>query len=268
MKSKVFWISVVLSVLLYVGLFKGVLSYLEGVTMHNETIEVPDFSGLKGETEMAAMATQHDLEYIIVDSVFDPKKPRGSVLDQNPEAGDQVKSGRKIYLTINTNSPPRVSVPQLKDLSLRQAMAIVETYGLKVDSLQYVPSECVGCVVGIMQKGRNLSEGDFVSKGSAVVLLMGAGASDEMIPVPILIGMDRSTVDVLLKSKGLNLGFAMYEDCQTAEDSANAKVFNQVPNYGAEEYINLGKTINVFLTANPDKIPTIEVDASMEADEN
>ena len=64
--------------------------------------------------------------------------PKGSVIIQDPVAGSHVKRYRKIYLTTVTVLPEKVLMPDLIDLSLRQATATLETYGLKLDQAEAI----------------------------------------------------------------------------------------------------------------------------------
>ena len=64
-----------------------------------------------------------------------------AVIGQMPEAGHDVKEGRTIFLSICALSPEQVEMPKLTDISFRQAVNIMQTVGLNVGRIEYVPSE-------------------------------------------------------------------------------------------------------------------------------
>jgi eukaryotic-like serine/threonine-protein kinase len=133
-KSRYFWI--------HLGLMFGVgiillwlsLKFLDLYTSHGQQIKVPDFKGLSiGDLEK--FADDHDLRCIIIDSVFDLSLKKGIVVMQDPAAGTKVKDNRMVYLTVVAQKPERTSMPELLDLTLRQATAMLESYGLKIGNL-------------------------------------------------------------------------------------------------------------------------------------
>ncbi|RMG79088.1 MAG: PASTA domain-containing protein [Bacteroidetes bacterium] len=260
--SKYFVINLIIAALLTTALVFGVLKYIEKYTLHNQSVTVPDFRGMH-KSEVFQFAEEHQLIAIINDSVYNFEEPKGVVLDQNPMPEKQVKQGRKIYLTINATQPPKVAVPNLKDLSLRQATAILESYGLKIGELQYKPDPCVNCVLEMKIGDQTIEPKTMIEKGKTIDLVLGAGTSNEVIPLPFLLNLTFEEAKLLLNSKGLNIGHPVYEDCATKEDSAKAKIFKQIPPYDSKAVINLGKTVNVFLTCDsikvlnflPDSIP-------------
>ncbi len=260
--SKAFWInSLFAAVLLFFGA-RWMLGYLDKFTLHGETLPVPDFTGKKIE-QLDEVVSGTKLQYIIVDSVYKTDKPRGSVVDQNPVAGSAVKEGRKIYLTVNARLPMRVALPDLTDVTLRQATAILEYYGLRVGNKKYIPDQCFNCVLRMEIKGNKTEPGTMVEKNSIVDLVLGQGQSNELVPIPDLYGKTGSEVSVFLTSMALNFFGVSYEGCSTREDSASALVIRQSPAFEQNVSINLGSTIQVWLTCDKEKIK-IEVPDSAE----
>ena len=259
--SKAFWINVLIAIVVTVAGIYTAVKWLDSYTLHGETISVPDLKGFH-YTEVQPFLDDKMLKAIIIDSINDPEEPRGVVLDQTPSADAMVKEGRKVYLTINSLEAPKVSFPLLNDLTLRQAKARLVTYGLDVDSLVYKPSECSRCIIGVMYRGKKLEQGTQIAKGEKVVLIVGAGMSDVQIPLPALYGKTYSEVEEHLFNVGLTIGVVSYDETvYTAEDSATAKVFKQYPAYDieAEQMINMGKSVDVFLTSDSTKIPDLEL---------
>ncbi|MFR4025243.1 MAG: hypothetical protein ACLTZY_05330 [Alistipes indistinctus] len=59
------------------------------------------------------------------------------ILEQNPVAGAQVKSGRRVFVTINSYRQKMVTIPYVTGFSLRQAKSNLEMAGLGIDKLIY-----------------------------------------------------------------------------------------------------------------------------------
>ena len=136
--SKVFLINLLLA-LVFVGAVLGITySYLDHYTHHGESISVPDLRGLKKDRLDSFVKDKH-LHYAIVDSIFELDKPPGTIVDQDPAPDSKVKEDRTIYLTVNASLPPKIKMPDLIDVSYRQAEAILQTFGLKVGTLFYKP---------------------------------------------------------------------------------------------------------------------------------
>ena len=89
--------------LIAAGLIFFVISYLGNFTHHGEKLPVPNVIGKKVE-DLDALITEEGFEYIINDSVFDNKKPKGIVIDQSPSPESFVKDGRTMYITINART--------------------------------------------------------------------------------------------------------------------------------------------------------------------
>jgi beta-lactam-binding protein with PASTA domain len=196
------------------------LKSLDLISRHGQSTPVPDVGGMKAE-EAVEKLDDAGLEGIITDSLYaDGKKP-GVILEQNPEAGQEVKSGRKIYLLVSTGNPPLVEIPDLRDLSLREANALLETKGLKLGKIGKKP-------------------------GPGAVLEMrirGTGAGEESVPVPDLTGLTRTEVINLLSSMGLGVGFEKFEN---VTDSSRAVVIRQYPEPTEEPAINTGEVVDIW----------------------
>lgn len=237
------------------------LGYLDRYTLHGETITVPDFTGKKIE-QLDEFISGSKMQYIIIDSVYKTDKPRGTVVDQDPSAESPVKEGRKIYLTVNAKLPMRVALPDLTDVTLRQATAILEYYGLKVGNKKYIPDQCFNCVLRMEIKGNKAEAGTTVEKNTTVDLILGQGQSAELVQIPALYGKTSSEVEQLLTSIALNFLAVNYEDCTTKDDSSSARVLKQSPEYEKDVSINLGSTINVWFTCDKDKVKVAETDTT------
>jgi eukaryotic-like serine/threonine-protein kinase len=249
-KSKSFFINLGLAILFLIVFLWGILFWLDSYTMHGESITVPDITGLSKE-QAEQILEEKGLRLFITDSLYNPKSLKGGVLEQEPKANTQVKHNRTIYVTVNAMRPPLVKMPDLHDLTLRDAKARLETYGLQLGNIRYVPDIAFNAVVFQEYKGKKIEAGEMLERGSIIDLALGQGESNEMVNVPSLIGMNIKDAIAELQAFSLNIG-AIIKD-ETVKDSTQARVYKQIPPYGEDAFINVGKSIDIFVTQSKDK---------------
>lgn len=250
-KSKLFLINIGLAILFLFIFLWGILFWLDSYTMHGESITVPELVGLSKE-QAEQILEEKGLRLFITDSLYNPKALKGGVLEQEPKANTQVKHNRTIYVTVNAMRPPLVKMPDLHDLTLRDAKARLETYGLQLGNIRYVPDIAFNAVVFQEFKGKKIEAGKMIERGSIIDLALGQGESDEMVSVPSLIGMSIKDAIAELQASSLNIG-AIIKD-ETVKDSTQAKVYKQIPPFGDDAFINVGKSIDIFVTQSKDKL--------------
>ena len=179
--SKVFLKHLIIATVVFVALVFITLQLLKNYTHHGEEVEVPALKGLNMPSTIQILE-QNNLTYEVIDSLFVADKPPGTVLEQMPPAGSKVKKGRSIYLTINTKTKKRVPLPDVEELSYRQARAMLESVGLKVEQVQHVPAEYSDLVVGVIFKGDKVMPGTRIEIGSGITLMVSeaAGQNEEI----------------------------------------------------------------------------------------
>ena len=163
-------------------LLGGVMFWLSSYTRHNEAVVVPDVRGLKVE-EAAEYFVRSNLRYNVIDSVFSSDVPAGAIVEMIPEAGAKVKDGRIVFITINASTTQMAPMPNVQDLSFRQAQALLEATGFNSVEIEYVPGDYKDLVVGVEHRGRMLSSGEKVSLKAALVLKVSNGEG-EMLTTP------------------------------------------------------------------------------------
>ena len=177
--NKYFWVNIVVMIVAVVLIVFGVMKWLDVYTRHGEAVVVPDVKGMTVE-EASKMFRNHGLVCVVSDSNYVKNKAAGIVLDVNPGAGQKVKEGRTIYLTINTLSIPLRAIPDVADnTSLRQAQAKVLAAGFKLTEIQLMNGE-KDWVYGINYQGRSLEAGDKVPLGAALTLMVGNGENEPL----------------------------------------------------------------------------------------
>lgn len=223
--SRTFFKHLALSVAGGILLFWLSLQMLALYTRHGEAIEVPGLIGVQ-VNDLDQYDPKGRFDFQIIDSIFDDNLPKGAIVLQEPPPGSRVKSGRKIYLTVVTSQPETVRMPDLVDLSLRQALAGLKAAGLKVEKLDYISNMAKNAVLGQYFEGMPVTPGTEILKGSAIKLVLGKGLKSETIPIPFLIGLTEAEAISLLNHSFLNVGLLNYSDMR---DIQHSRVFRQQP---------------------------------------
>ena len=187
--NKILLYNILVAIGVLVVLLIIVQSGLNRYTRHNQSIPVPDLRG-KSLEEAKKILDDKNLDWEIMDSVYDMSKPPLSVAEQNPKPNSGVKEGRTIYLTINATQAPTTEIPDLIGRSsLKYARMQLESYGLKVGQEIYKPDPHLNAVIGLMVNGKNVTQKMRVARGTVIDLVLGDGLGDSRISVPYLIGL-------------------------------------------------------------------------------
>ncbi|EJX10146.1 transmembrane PASTA-domain protein [gut metagenome] len=176
-KNISFWLNIVAMVVVGIGFIFGVLEWLDVYTRHGETVTVPNVREMTVEEAEKAFHRE-GLVCVISDTRYVKNLAAGIVLDMKPDAGEKVKEGRTVYLTINTREVPLRAVPDVADnSSFRQAEAKLQSVGFKLTEVQLIPGE-KDWVYGVKYQDRELSAGEKVPVGAALTLIVGDGLGE------------------------------------------------------------------------------------------
>jgi beta-lactam-binding protein with PASTA domain len=230
---------------------------LSNFTSHGQKVKVPDFTGKKIEN-LDEFVSDKSVSYLIIDSVYDTKTASGTVIRQEPEPASEVKEGRTIYLYVTTKLPPSILMPKLIDRSLRQAMSMITSYGLKLGNIKYIPDQCVNCILGQQIKGKNVDAGEPIKKGEVINLIVGKGLGSEETDIPCLFGLTRKEAIQKLSEYSLSIGAVSFD---VAKDSSTSKVYKQLPDCRTDKMIRMGTSIDLFFTTDKSKIPVVSNDS-------
>jgi eukaryotic-like serine/threonine-protein kinase len=169
------------SVLIMAVLIGITLVFLGVYTSHGDNFTVPDFSG-KTVDQVNTNPDNADFDFVVIDSVFYPEKIMGTVINQDPFPGSKVKKGRKIYLTVVSSIPEKTSMPDLKFLTLRQALSVLESCGLIVGNLEYIRTFDADAVQQQYLDGKIVRPGTRIDKGTRIDLVVGMGSKGQALP--------------------------------------------------------------------------------------
>lgn len=237
--------------------------WLKIYTHHGEAIVVPDFTGYTVD-EAFKMAEDKDLLPQILDSAYFAGKEPGTIVDQYPSPNHKVKRDRLIFLTVNSDQPENIGVPDLLGISVRQATADAELLGFRIGKLSYVP-DISTTVIYMTIKGKKIKPGHLLPKGSLIDLTVGRGTSQEKATIPAITGLSYADAEEKLISHYLNPGTISYDKTiKSGKDSSQAKVWKQYPRPGTDTEVSMGSYIDMWLTLDKDLIPEPEKDTKNE----
>lgn len=155
----------------------GVKYGLDIYTHHGEAITIPNVKN-KSFKDAQNIFDQVGLEVVVSDTGYVKSLPPGCVLEQSPEAGERVKSGHVVYLTINASKTPTLTLPDIIDnSSLREAIAKLSSMGFKLGMPKFVSGE-KDWVYGVIVNGKSVVAGDKISVEDSVYIQVGNGLRD------------------------------------------------------------------------------------------
>lgn len=237
------------------------LGWLRGYTEHGIEITVPDITGMYLEEARTAV-TSAGLQLEVIDSTYSRKVPLGTIVEQNPPANTHAKNGRLVYVIINANTVRQIPLPDLHDISFRQAEATLKSLGITVKDYVYEPSEYKDLVLDVRQNGKCIEPGERLDEGSSVTLVIGRGKGTEKVTVPQLCGKTLVEARSILLSKYLTLGIYEYDVEPTPETVGLYVIYRQEP--AAGNVIIEGSRVDLYLTTDVEKAIIVSADATEE----
>jgi eukaryotic-like serine/threonine-protein kinase len=223
-------------------------------TDHGDSVEIPDLKG-KTTREVSALLSNLDLRIQIRDSVYSSETPPGTVIDQFPKPGMKVKENRTVFITLCATSQEMIPMPQLTDISYRQAINLTESSGLVAGNIEYKPSEFPNLVLEQKINGINIPVGERVPKGSVVDLVLGTASNGETSEVPSLFGRNLTEARLTLGEAFLNIGTVNYDESFTSEEQkSKGLIWKQSPDPSEVFEVAQGTSVDVWLTIDPSKL--------------
>ena len=242
LRRKKFYIHLLIAIGLSLLILWIVLLSLDIFTRHGKVYVVPDFYG-QSLTQLEENNYDDFFDFQVIDSVFDKRLEKGSIIMQNPLPGSKVKKGRHVYLTTVAEMPEKVAMPNLKNLSLRQALVTLEAHELFVGRLEYIEYFARNAIVDQVLNDEPIEPGTELRKGSTIDLIVGKGEMNTSVALPLLIGVSKEEVRKELHNAYLNIGNEYYIDI---EDTVHARVYDTDPHPLSEKGLYLGQKVNIW----------------------
>lgn len=237
-----FYLHFLISILFAFIILFGILKSLDFYTQHGKVYLVPDFYGKTVEQ----LIDNHYEEYfvlVVIDSVFDNHHGKGSILMQNPVVGSKVKLGRHIYLTVVAQMPEKTKMPNLRNLSLRQALVTLEMNKLIAGKLNYVDYFARNAVIDQMIDDETIEPDTEINTGTTIDLMVGKGKMEVKVHLPLLIAKKTIQVQKALHYASLNRGQEYFLD---GDDTSHARVYKTEPDILNTKLVDLGQKIDVW----------------------
>ncbi len=184
-------LNLILAAVAVIALIFIVLQWLDSYTQHNQAVVVPDVKGLSVE-EAAVFFDNNNLRYNVIDSVFSKEVPPGSIVEVVPSPGSKVKEGRILFVTINATTAQMAAIPEVEDLSFRQAYALLKSLGFNTIETEYVPGDYKDLAIAVEMNGNGLRVGQQIPLSSRLTLIVSSGEA-----APDSLNMDTPPVEHL-----------------------------------------------------------------------
>jgi beta-lactam-binding protein with PASTA domain len=237
-------LAIIVSIIL-VLFFGFFFVYLPWSTNHGDAVKVPNLKGLSMDAA-EDLLDEADLDYEISDSVFVSGAEPLSIIANYPKSGANVKTGRKIYLTVAAISAPLVKLPNIIGRSTSSAQNQLLSSGLIYDGEEKIPALEENTVLAVKINGREIQQGEEIPKGSKIIFVVGDGYGNQRIDVPNLVGMAQDEADILVTGLGLTIGNITFE----ASDKPAGTVIRQQPSSGIDEKIKIGSPVNIWVSGD------------------
>lgn len=240
LKQKKFYIHLLIIIALTFIILWLTIKMLGAYTRHGKVYSMPDCYGMT--TEEVEQTYGRDYHFILIDSVYSKTEQPGTIVQQDPLPGSNVKRGRNVYYIIVAKTPEKTKMPNLNNLSLRQALVLLESNGLLVKEICYVDHFARNAICEQRYNGQVIEPNTELYKGSSITLYVGFGPDRKDTKLPSLYGIPATNVKHTLNMAGLNLGNEVYED----QDSIQyMKVARMDPPYSKGK-VKPGTFVNVW----------------------
>lgn len=170
--------SLLAAVVLFLVMVWFILRWLDSYTMHDKSVEIPrDIIGLSVKQAADVLAGKN-LNYAVIDSVYAKNSAPGTIFKVTPPEGMKVKEGRTVYLTVYTTQAPSISIPDVIDMSQRQAMALLRSVGFETIQVELVDGPYKNLVVGLESRGVPVNMGERYQNNIPLTLLVSSGTAE------------------------------------------------------------------------------------------
>ena len=212
--TKQFWISAIFLISASVIIALVANEYvMPSYTKFNEGLTVPDVTRMPLK-EAKAMLRASGLRDSVIDRRYNAAYPAEYVIDQTPSPSLIVKPNRKIYLTVNTSNTPKVIVPSVIDLSLRNAELQLQNYGLRLGTVSYESSPFKNSVLR-----QSINPGTPVERNTVISLVISDGLGIKKVWIPDLLGLRLYEAQAKLRTLGLRIGEIQFKPITDGESN-------------------------------------------------
>lgn len=245
--SKQFLKQIAIAIGLIIVITIVVLQLLKLYTRHGESVEVPDLKEITLE-DAGRILEGRNLNYQVIDSVYMKNKRTGIIIEQTPAAGEKVKENRSVYLVVSSDKAPMIVLPDVRDISLRNAKSMLESIGFQIIEIEYVPSEYKDLVKDVKIGEKILSPGTKLVKDTGIKLVVGLGElGEDQVNIPSFRAMSKEAAIQQAHANNLTIRMINYDvSPKTPEDEAKYFVYKQNPFTGT--MVQGGSSVDIWLS--------------------
>jgi serine/threonine-protein kinase len=179
---------------------------------------------------------------------FSDDVPKGTVIDQSPQAGDHVQKHTNVQITVSKGKET-VKVPSVLGLSRDAAISALVNAGLDPHAFDVASSKEVGTVTA-----QDPPAGKEVEKGSKVRINVSSGPAS--LTVPSVVGLPFDQASTALQNQGFSVSRRDVDS-----DEAKGIVVDQSPSGSAPK----GSTIQLSVSKGPQDSTVPDVTSQDEA---
>lgn len=218
-----------------------VLRLLGIYTRHDEVLIVPDFVG-ENYYDVTERYSE-TFRFVLSDSIYKDGAEGGSIVQQDPLPGSKVKQGRRMYCVVVASNPEMTVMPNLRNLSLRQALVLLQKSGLRIKSLDYVDFFAQNAVIEQYDDNDIINPGTPIAKGAWISLKVGNGNNNAKTVFPNIIGVYYKDVRKVLANASLN---ASNEHFASSDDMRHMRVYRTEPAFEHNLMVPLGQKVTIW----------------------
>ena len=173
--SKSFFKQLFFAALCSVFLFLVTYFGLNIITKHNNYQKVPELRGIS-LIKLSDILEKEGLRFEIIDSSrYMPSMKPLTVISHIPFAGREVKKNRKIYLTVNPSGYRKITLPNIIQITKRNAVSLLKSVGFEVGEYTYRDNIGKDMVLEVMHDGEIIEPGVLLPKTTKIDLVLGNG---------------------------------------------------------------------------------------------
>ena len=173
--SKSFFKQLFFAALCSVFLFLVIYFGLNIITKHNNYQKVPELRGIS-LIKLSDILEKEGLRFEIIDSSrYMPLMKPLTVISHIPFAGREVKKNRKIYLTVNPSGYRKITLPNIIQITKRNAVSLLKSVGFEVGEYTYRDNIGKDMVLEVMHDGKIIEPGVLLPKTTKIDLVLGNG---------------------------------------------------------------------------------------------
>lgn len=258
--SKIFVKNCLIFVLTFGILFLCLFWWLHFYTNHGNRINVNNLIGLKLE-DAVKQAEEASFRILVSDSLHIIGKEGGTIVEQNPLPGAEVKENRTIYLKIAKHKADQIpldKLPVLYGKDYRNIKRLLETrYQIKSEIIgrrfDRGPDNHVlevkyngNTIVNAVRKKKGIN----LDKGGTLEFVL-SQRSSAPVRIPDLVCKTYGSATFNISSSGLKIG--KISSSAAIKDSSNAYIVSQSPSYISGGTMYSGQRISLVLAPNKPK---------------